>query len=400
MVNTEKLIISFLNKYDYDIRKTNDARFMDQKVTPDVLCIISDCVINFLEVKKNRTLVFAIKDIWQSEYFNQNVKGIFSKPDANDQTAKHEYDKFISQPLKMLCYSKVLSCQKKHSNYFKVENYEILEYISLKDKNAFNFLHLYLSKVLKDSNLLNHFDNFRENNSKKEFDFLKSTFVDFIKKHTNIEKNLEPKRIFPKILNIYAVKNQICGTKDGRISTNIMTFSDLLYNRSNWRDKKKDKHKTRKNYTNLIEQNKDAYDKYSIIKAKNIIKRTHYSSEVKDDYSIGEATQVHHIFPKSNYPKFASYLENLILLTPTQHLTKAHPNNHTNIISYDYQLLCLIYKSRSIESCIMNKESSIKIYSKEKFIEVINTGLKQRFHTKTTFKEIRKNLFDEYNKIC
>lgn len=39
-------ITKFLNKYDMDVRKSHDARFMDQKCTPDVVCFIADCLIN------------------------------------------------------------------------------------------------------------------------------------------------------------------------------------------------------------------------------------------------------------------------------------------------------------------------------------------------------------------
>ena len=52
--------------------------------------------------------------------------------------------------------------------------------------------------------------------------------------------------------------------------------------------------------------------------------------------------------------------KNLILLTGTQHNTKAHPNNNTRIINKDYQLLCLLAKSDSIEKYY-------NIYSKEDF---------------------------------
>ena len=35
----------FLNHFDYDVRKTRDARWIDQKYTYDVISIISDCRI-------------------------------------------------------------------------------------------------------------------------------------------------------------------------------------------------------------------------------------------------------------------------------------------------------------------------------------------------------------------
>ena len=40
-------ITNHLQNFDFDVRKSKDARFMDQKVTPDVLSIIADCVLNY-----------------------------------------------------------------------------------------------------------------------------------------------------------------------------------------------------------------------------------------------------------------------------------------------------------------------------------------------------------------
>lgn len=38
-------IIKYLSNFDLDVRKSQDARFMDQKCTPDVVCFIADCII-------------------------------------------------------------------------------------------------------------------------------------------------------------------------------------------------------------------------------------------------------------------------------------------------------------------------------------------------------------------
>ena len=38
-------ITAYLNQFDLDIRKSRDARFMDQKCTPDVVCFIADCIV-------------------------------------------------------------------------------------------------------------------------------------------------------------------------------------------------------------------------------------------------------------------------------------------------------------------------------------------------------------------
>jgi hypothetical protein len=79
-------------------------------------------------------------------------------------------------------------------------------------------------------------------------------------------------------------------------------------------------------------------------KAIALIQKRQRESEVHDQWSIGEATQVHHIFPKAMFPEIAHYIENLIKLTATQHKTMAHPNNNTHEINKDYQLTCLLAK--------------------------------------------------------
>ena len=95
-----------------------------------------------------------------------------------------------------------------------------------------------------------------------------------------------------------------------------------------------------------IKERQEAINTYYVQKAIALIRKIHSDSEVKDSWGNGEATQVHHIFPKAQFPQIAHYVENLILLTATQHNTKAHPNNKTQQINKDYQLVCLLAKSR------------------------------------------------------
>ncbi|CAI9429415.1 hypothetical protein MSHRCOH1_04310 [Candidatus Ornithobacterium hominis] len=84
---------------------------------------------------------FVVQDIWDSQYFIKNVKAIFNKPSAKNPTTKSEYDKFIQQPLRLLAYAGVLSVEKRGAkNFYKINNLPLLEYISLKDRNAYVFL--------------------------------------------------------------------------------------------------------------------------------------------------------------------------------------------------------------------------------------------------------------------
>ena len=390
-------ITKFLKQYDLDVRKSHDARFMDQKCTPDVVCFIADCLINL-----NPTGEFMVQDVWDMQYFIKNASAIFCKPSPKNETAKHEYDKFIQQPLRMLSYAHVLDIEKKGNiNYYRIANQEILEYIATKERNAYNFLYAYIVKVLGDSGILKYFVQFREacqngTITQLEFKELKDRYTRFIIGNTAINGEVEVARIFTKVINVYSVENDIQGTEKGRLSKDIIAFSDLMYNRKNWRDVDKAKSQTRQEAaTDADRQQQEAYDAYQVSKAMNLLRKIQPESEVKDQYANGEATQVHHIFPKSQFPEIAHYLENLIKLTATQHYTKAHPNNHTQITNRDYQLVCLLAKSLNIEQSL--KTCGDKYYRKESFIYVINIGLHADLSQKLSFADIRKQLRILYN---
>ncbi|ELY1993133.1 hypothetical protein SL054_002503, partial [Flavobacterium psychrophilum] len=202
------MIKEYLQKFDLDVRKSGDARFMDQKCTPDVVSTIADCVINFVGNEKNKQ--FTVSDIWESQYFIKNVKAIFNKPLATNPTTNSEYDKFIQQPLRMLAYANILNIVKiGNTNHYKIANFEILEYISLKDRNAFLFIYDYLEKVLNDSGIFKYFEEYKSlyENGKLDsngFDELKSRFQKFIIGNTKINGVVEVNRIYPKILNVFA----------------------------------------------------------------------------------------------------------------------------------------------------------------------------------------------------
>lgn len=398
------MIKEYLQKFDFDVRKSGDARFMDQKCTPDVVSTIADCVINFVGNEKNKQ--FTVSDIWESQYFIKNVKAIFNKPLATNPTTKSEYDKFIQQPLRMLAYANILNIVKVgNTNNYSIANYEILEYISLKDRNAYLFLCDYLEKVLTDSGIFKFFEEYKTlyENGKLDsvgFDELKTKFQKFIIGNTKINGLVEVNRIYPKILNVFACQHNLPGTIKGFLSAHEFYYTDLMYNRKNWRDINKNKNISRQEseieYDTLISENENPYNNYLIQKAMTAIRKLYTESEIKDQWGNGDATQIHHIFPKHKFPQLAHYLENLIKLTATQHYTKAHPNNKTKDISIDYQLVCLLAKSDSIEKSLKKNEM---YYRKESFIYCINTGLTKELKFDLTFRQIKSELATIYNDL-
>jgi hypothetical protein len=386
-------LIRHFKQYDFDIRKkpAGYSRFMDQKITPDVLSFVADCIVNFIGYKNPNT-IFSVKSIWKFPYFIKNTIAVFGKPSPENKSAGHEYDKFIAQPLKTLAFAKVIKEEKNgRTNIYSVLRPDILEYISQNERNAWNFLVVYIEKVLSDSGFIKNFEIFKEKAlmsmlTKTDFETLKTNFQSFMRGYTEINGETEINRIFPKVLNPYAALYQIPGTEKGHMTIGRFVYSDLMYNRQNFRDIRKEKAFTRQETaTEVIE--KPEFTAYRVQKAKNIIKRHHSNSEVKDSLAVGMATQVHHIFPENEFPKISDYLENLILLTPQQHNTRAHPENKTQIINPEYQKECLLSKIESINKSISKNEN---LYSKERFIHVINIGYNLNLSTNTSFPELKE----------
>ena len=392
-------INEFLQQYDLDVRKSGDARFVDQKCTPDVVCFIADCVLNVVQSGH----YFKVSDIWNSPYFIKNAVAVFGKPLPTNESAKHEYDKFIQQPLRLLSYAHVLNVRKVGgTNTYSISNEELLDYISRRERNTYNFLYCYFVKVMKDSGIWKYFNEFIERSltgdcTKEDYLYLRDKFIRFMIGNTQINTDVEVRRIFPKIVNIFAVENGICGSERGTLSKYPFTFSDLMYNRKNWRDLNKEKSKTRQEAAEeRIETQQEAYNAYYVQKAIALIRKIQSESEVHDAWSNGPATQVHHIFPKSQFPEIAHYVENLILLTATQHNTKAHPRNNTQIVDRDYQLVCLLAKSDTIEQSL--RQVGERYYRKESFVYVINTGLSCDLSMQLSFTEIKNTLIKIYNR--
>lgn len=370
----------FLNQHDYDVRKTGDARWIDQKCTYDVVSIIADCINEYIET--THADEFTVSDIWHSDYARENVIAIFSKPDP-ELKARNEYDKYFGQPIKLLGYSKILNVRKeKNRYYYSVNNKYILDKIALRPMNALNFLYDYICKVLKDSGLMSSFEDFFRIQDKDSYKDVRDRFIQFTINNTKINGETECGRIFTKVINPLAFKLRKLGTEKGRISKYAITLNDLQYNRSNWRDELsgKDKSVTRSEFELTTSQlQARALANYTVNKAKKALRKFNDAmydgkSEVYQPTEIVSATQAHHIFAQSEFPDIAEYVENLIMLTPNQHFSMAHPNNNTQYIDKDFQYICLLAKSTKIQMNLtsINEE---KFYDFDDYKYVLNTGL-------------------------
>ena len=373
-------IQNFLNNHDYDVRKTGNARWIDQKCTHDVVSMIADCILEYIGEDEQQT--FTVKDIWNSPYTNENIVDIFAKPDVNNKKANNEYDKFFGQPIKLLAYSGILNEQKQGNKYiYTIQHIELLQYIALRETNALKFLQLYIEKVLRDSKLFHLFEQFFSQQTTTNFNTLKTKFTEFTIQYTKINGELECGRIFTKILDPLAFKLKKKGTIKGHLSKNNIILSDLQYNRLNWRDEwsGKDKSQTRSEYAPTQEEIQvEKLALYAIKKAKKAVRQYNDKyhlgiSEIQQSNETVNATQIHHIFPQNEFPTIADYLENLIALTPNQHFSMAHPDNQTRYIDPDFQYICLVAKTASIRDSLLVRKDDF--YHFDDYCFVLNTGL-------------------------
>ena len=377
-------IVQFCNKKDYDLRKSHNGRWIDQKCTPDVIWSVSDFVLDYVDNIKSQ---FTVKDIWQSEYAKETISETFSKPGTDEKKAENEYDKVFSQPLCMLCYAGVLKDVSQTSRHlYEIENREVLEYIAKNDMHSFRFLCAYIEKVLKDSDLYPLFDAFFNNQDKTHFNSLKQGFIDFYHDYTPIKKEFEPKRIFTKVLNPLASRLKKKGTERGHMSTTFITKEDIMYNRDNFRDVYKDKPKdmTRKEWLEMHPDidRRDGYFEQQMSHSKKLLKKfiidfRYNISELtmfvdgQDDKAA--PTQIHHIFAKNEFPSIMHYLENLIALTPNQHFGFAHPDNNTQVVDLAAQKVLLIAKTYSIKQNI-ESDAEETIYDFSNLLTVLSVG--------------------------
>ena len=393
-------IAEFLAQNDYDLRKRKDGTWIDQKCTPDVVSFVAECILNYMLDSIDEEVLFTINNIKDQPYSQENID-IFGKPAI--ELSVNEYDKFFSQPTKLLNYAGIIEVvgRKKTRGrpfLFKIKNQELLEYITNGERQALTFLQLYIEKVLRDSDRFGKFEQFFLNQTVDSFDNMKDDFVSFLQENTKRgSKGGDDKdcyRIFTKVLNPLAITRRTKGAIDGTVSDDIIQLADLLYNRKNFYDEITQKPKNVKRSEYEIPESPDEDSKkrfrYEVTKAKNKVRNfnrkynnrmpecnpdlTVYFEEIDKNVEEHEcrevATQIHHIFPQRDYPEIATYYENLIALSPNQHVRYAHPEGKTAKINRIYQYYLLLCK---IERISRDEKG---FYIKEKLNEMLDIGFK------------------------
>lgn len=95
---------------DLDIRASRNARWIDQKVTPDILSAISEAILSHRQDSPDEE--FTMRTLWNDPKLDEIMRDVFSKPSLNNPSASNEYDKVISQPLRALAYANIISMEK------------------------------------------------------------------------------------------------------------------------------------------------------------------------------------------------------------------------------------------------------------------------------------------------
>jgi hypothetical protein len=364
-------IKAHFDSLNLDLRLNGNGRYIDQKCTPDMFSSVSDVI---LEMYENGQQSFTVRNIMDSDELNEVMVEQFKKPPIDHPGAANEYDKVASQQVKALEQAGVLKeiGTSGRAKLYEVANVSFLSYIATSERNALKFLTIYLTKVMRDSGLYPKFEQFFANPNKTNFSDLKDSYCNFIIAHTKIKGVTESSRIFSKVINPLAFDCSSYGTKQGRLSLDPIQYQDLFYNRPNFRDLNKPKDMPRSTFLDQFPE-ETTTEIYHVNKAKKSVRRYHKGKSEVNRFKELEASHVHHIFPQSDFPELSDTFENLILLTPGQHLAYAHPNGNTQTVSKSYQLVGLLAKLDSIEHSVFSQLD--EFYSLSEFINVVNTGL-------------------------
>lgn len=372
--------------YEYLEQRTqrispDGPRWMDQKVTYDNLRINAEniCAIGIIQNQS-----FTRVDLQKNPMFVEKIRRYYNKPNPDSSGSANEYDKFIGQLLNVFASAGLL--ERKSTAAYTVAYREALEYIATSDENALAFLTDYLVVILKKSGFWPSFETYaKSTHSRSDMDALKTKFHNFQLSNTRLGRrgsqstSTESGRIFAKVINPLCNNLGIPGVRGGFVSKDIVYFSDLKYNTLNFRDIATGKPKgvSRTEYgrkmVDLVAANK-TQPASAVTKNMRLVRERHgLVTEVREPDSLSaDANHVHHIFPRSSHPQLADTYENLICLTPGQHLERAHPNGVTTKVDGIYRRSCLFSKLESIRRSV---EAGDEFYSYTQFSRVLAEGL-------------------------
>lgn len=345
----------------------------EQKTTPDLIWCVALVLLDL--TKDDHNMVFGDRDIRASKIFNEFMQDYFTK--APQSEAENEYNKVSSYQLGLLEYAGVIERVDERPKRFKVIHRNILDQLALNDLSSAKFLAEYTEKLVRDNGLWSYFESYQNNPNQYNYDVFKEAYWQWAKVNTGVRTDNHDHsfRVFNKIFNVLCYKFRIPGQLDSYITDGVCPYNFLIYNRDNFRDKDMPAGMTRREYADTVLSGIDTDGVVGTLlkKAKEAISRKYGDSEVKEleyGYLSNKGVHVHHILPVHAYQEYSLVRENLIALTPGQHLSDAHPMGNTRRIDVRYQAVCLLHKLKNIQSSIAAGED---FYEPSRFVEVVNT---------------------------
>jgi len=377
----------FKNK---NLKKVPGERLhFEQKTTPDLIWCVANVIYELTEKDKN--LVFSDKDIRESKTFNSLMQDYFSK--APQEQAENEYNKVSSYQLGLLAYAGILEIVQGRPKKYKVKDQKVISFLSVNDLNSLKFLSEYTEKFLADNGLIHFFEQYKKTPNQDNHLKAKEAYWEWAKVNTGVrgDDRRHTYRVFNKIFNIYCYKHRIPGEDASNITSGPCPYSFLIYNRTNFRDKDMPSGMTRQQYKEdiLSEIEESGFVETLLQKAKEAVRLKYGNeSEIKDPafgYMPNSGVHVHHILPKHSYAEFSLAKENLITLTPGQHLSFAHVEANTRSINPDFQKICIKQKFKNIKASLENSEN---FYDLKVFIGVLNTIFKKSLKEESSIQEV------------
>lgn len=376
--------ISYEEFVEINSRPISDSssRWMDQKVTYDNLRLIANTVSSVIDDNEQWFTRF---DIGSSKSLKHHLIIFYGKPPIDNKKAENEYDKFVGQQLATLSHSGVLETRKiSRAREFRIVDRTVLEAVGSSEQEAFKFLNAYIQVTLRRSNWWGPFESYLSGPQDRDsMQRLKDKFGSLMLDNTQIGSRgsrnpfTEINRIFPKVINPVCLVHGASGIKGGRVTKGMVNYQDLSYNSINFRDQTGDKLKseTRNEYRARMSQVRNYLASTPALSTvmKSVRDRHSFVTEVPEPNETSiRANHVHHIFPRSEFPALKDMRENLILLTPGQHYSKAHGGRGTSFISVVFRQICLFNK---LESILNSETDNDGFYSYDNFADVLSIGL-------------------------
>lgn len=379
-------IKDYLSSLDLTLRQKGPLAFANQKIKADVLEIIAELIIKHTEDNQKP---FTSPELEENRANIEIISRTFSKALTDDPLAAREMDKFFSQPLKYLSFYKVLKLEIiLNRNYYTVLRKDILEYIKSSTFNSLQFI-IFANKnfLIKNPELKIYFDNFFLDQNHATYSKVKYEFERFINKYTNVVNIAEPRRVFTPFVNPMAYELQKKGSIGGRMSQRIIIYSDLKYNRPNFYNESigVPPGMTRQEYLPMYvatldeQRGLDAEERTSIRK----IKDRH--NQISEYSAQPGASEVHHIFTRSQFENLRCYRENLINLTPNEHRNQAHPNSNFSIVDENFQTKLLFCKLESIQKSILLDDT---FYHLKNFTKILSIGYNKNISLNLNFNQV------------